>query len=151
MGCSKIKLVSPYIDGELSGKERALFELHAPGCPECIGKLAEFKALHDGFAHAEKLRAPFGFSTRVMAALRQEEQRKAPRFVPWLTGFAEAAVVVLMVVLGIAAGGFIINNGASVNLAMGTPSSTFEIFEPAPPDSLGGVYLAMTEAHHENR
>lgn len=151
MGCSKIKLVSPYIDGELSGKERALFELHAPGCPECIGKLAEFKALHDGFAHAEKLRAPFGFSTRVMAALRQEEQRKAPRFVPWLTGFAEAAVVALMIFTGLIAGRFLTTNGLQGAQTAGMPSSAFEIFEPAPPDSLGGVYLAMTEAHHENR
>ena len=39
MRCLKRKLISPYIDGELSVEERDLFESHINECRECAGEL----------------------------------------------------------------------------------------------------------------
>ena len=64
MKCSKIKLISPYIDGELGKVEQESFETHLPVCPECSRRLEGFRLMREGFSRAEKHRAPYGFSTR---------------------------------------------------------------------------------------
>lgn len=149
MKCSKIKLVSPYMDGELGAEKVKRFEAHIAGCPECGRRLEGFRALRDGFSRAEKRQAPYGFPTRVTARAKAENRRKLPWLFPVITRFAEAAVVLVMITVGIAAGKFLM--GGLLGQKTGNIASAFslDVFDPAPPDSLGGVYIAMTEAHHE--
>lgn len=148
MKCRTTKLVSPYLDGELNGKEEALFEAHLRGCSACSGKLAAMRGLHALFAGAERYHAPCGFTTRVVARAVGQGKRRFS-LVPVLVRFAEAAVVLAMITVGVMSGRFLMNTLMGRQMENFASSFSLEIFEPAPPNSVGGVYLAMTEAQHE--
>jgi anti-sigma factor RsiW len=150
MKCSKAEqLISPYIDGETENGEKTLFEAHLRECAACRGKLEDVRRTHALFAHAEHYRAPYGFSTRVMARATTEKERGLPRLLPLVTKFAEVVIVLLMITIGILSGRFLTNSlmgQRTVNIAS---SFSLDIFEPAPPGSLGGAYLALMEARNE--
>jgi len=64
-----------------------------------------------------------------------------------MTGFAEVAVLGVIIFTGIVSGGFLadrLNSGKTV-----AASLALDLFDPTPPDSLGGAYLAMTEVADE--
>lgn len=149
MRCSKTKLTSPYIDNELSEKDRRLFEAHMAACPECSAKIQAFEKTRGLFLHAERYPAPYGFTTRVMARAAAQKKTKWSRFFPVVARLAEVAVVLVMISVGVLAGRFVMNS--VMNQRMGNIASalSLDVFEPAPPDSVGGAYLAMTEAGHE--
>lgn len=149
MRCSKTKLASPYIDGELSEKDRRLFEEHMPACPECASRVEAYQKTRGLFSHVERYQAPYGFATRVMVQTAAREKNKVWRLFPAMVKFAEVAVVLVMISVGVLAGRFVMNS--MMNQRMGNIASAFslDLFEPAPPDSVGGAYLAMTEANHE--
>jgi anti-sigma factor RsiW len=149
MKCRTIKLVSPYLDGELKEKEKALFEAHLALCPECTRRLEGFRALQKGFGQAGKYRAPYGFSSRVMARVAAEERLKWSCLFPAFTRFAEVAVVLAMITIGIAAGRSLMGGIMGQKMNNLVSSFSLDVFDPAPPDSVGGVYLAMMEARHE--
>ena len=148
MRCSKTKLISPYIDGELNTRERDLLESHINECHECAGELEELQKIHEQFAGAETFKAPHGFSTRVLANLREKETKRFGGFIHILAKSAEGFAVLVLIVLGIILGSFLSKNLVSEKGNVVTFLS-LDIFEPAPPDSVGGVYLAMTEAENE--
>ncbi len=105
--------------------------------------------MHDGFLRAEKHQAPYGFSSRVMAGAMSRDQRKWGWLLPAFTRFAEAAVVLVMITAGIVVGGFLMNAVMGRQMTSVASSFSLDVFDPAPPDSMGGVYLAMTEARYE--
>jgi anti-sigma factor RsiW len=148
MRCSKTKLISPYIDGELNIRERDLFESHINECRECVGELEELQKIHEQFARAETFKAPHGFSTRVLSNIRAKETRRFEGLVHVLAKSAEGFAVLVLIVLGIILGSFLSKNLVSEKGNVVTFLS-LDIFEPAPPDSVGGVYLAMMETINE--
>ena len=149
MRCSKTKLASLYVDNELSDKDKRFFEAHMPACPECAGRVEAYQKTRGLFSHAERYQAPYGFTTRVVARAAAQEKKNFARFFPIVTRFAEVAVVLVMISVGVLAGRFVMNS--MMNQRMGNIASAFslDLFEPAPPDSVGGAYLAMTGAGHE--
>jgi predicted anti-sigma-YlaC factor YlaD len=149
MRCSKTKLASPYIDNELSDKDRALFESHMAACPDCSGRVEAYRKAHGLFSHSERYNAPYGFSTRVMAQAKSEEKRPWRILSPVVARLAEVAVVVIMLSAGVLAGRFVMNS--VMQQRMGNIASTFslDLFDSIPPGSVGGAYLAMTEMPHE--
>jgi anti-sigma factor RsiW len=148
MRCLKRKLVSPYIDCELSIEERDLFESHINECRECARELEELQKIHELFAGAETFKAPHGFSTRVLSNIRAKETRRFEGLVHVLAKSAEGFAVLVLIVLGIILGSFLSKNLVSEKGNVVTFLS-LDIFEPAPPDSVGGVYLAMTGVKNE--
>jgi anti-sigma factor RsiW len=148
MGCSKTKLISPYFDGELSAEERALLESHINKCQECAGELEELQKIHKLFASASTFRAPHGFSTRVLVNVGTDETRRFGWFVHILAKSAAGFAVLVLIVVGIILGSFLSKNLVSEKGNV-VASLSLDIFEPAPPDSVGGVYLAMTEVNND--
>lgn len=148
MKCSKTKLVSPYIDGELDEKEKASFEAHAPGCAACSARLAAYRDVQKIFAGSVRHPAPYGFSTRVTALVTEQEPARGTAF-PLLVRFAGAVIILLVMTVGVLSGGYLAGGVQGQRMANVASSLSLDVFEPAPPDSLGGVYLAMTEANHE--
>ena len=147
MKCSKTKIASAYIDDELGEKDKASFEAHAHGCPACSARLSAFRDLQRGFAGSVRHPAPFGFSTRVAASIA--EQKPGRTAFPVLVRFAEVVIILLMMTVGVLSGGFLAGGVQGQRMANVASSFSLEVFEAAPPDSLGGVYLAMTEANDE--
>ena len=147
MRCSKRKLISPYIDGELNEDKRSLLESHLNGCRECARELEELQKIHTLLNRAEPFEAPNGFPTRVLANIRSKGQGRSADFVHIFKTLTEGFAVLALIFVGIILGSFIskplvFEKG---NVVVSLP---LDIFEPAPPDSVGGVYLAMTEAEN---
>ena len=148
MKCSKTRQASPYIDGELSSEAKALFEEHAVKCPACGERLEKLRTVRILFAHADRYQAPHGFKARVMAGTREREAKRS-FFFPSFVRTAEAAVLLAVIVLGIVSGRFLTSTVMNQRMGNLTSSLSLDIFEPAPSDSVGGVYLAMTEVRDE--
>lgn len=73
---SVMRLLSPYLDDELSAPDRAAVGDHLQGCRDCQGRLADLAATHAAMSAFLKTRAEAadfsGFTNRVMAQIRKE-------------------------------------------------------------------------------
>jgi anti-sigma factor RsiW len=149
MRCTKVKkLISSYLDGELSKSERDVFESHREQCEAC-GK--EFKALldmHALFARTERFNAPYGFSTRVMTNLAGAQTKKRV-FIPLFAKFGEVLLIAVVIILGIATGAVLVRDAAPQNGQNVAAVFSLDAFDAASRDSVGGAYLAMTEGKDE--
>jgi anti-sigma factor RsiW len=149
MSCPKSKLISAYIDKEMELGEKTAFETHLQGCSSCSHTLGELRSLRVAFSKAERHQAPYGFATKVMARTRALEKKKAPWLVPFIVRFAEAAVLLIVISLGIFAGEIMTNGSQAAQTTNIASSLSLDMFDAAPPGSLGGAYLAMTEVRNE--
>lgn len=62
--------VEAYVAGSLSAADRATFESHLAGCPECAAEVEEWRALFAGLAALPRIEPSPGFADRVMAQVR---------------------------------------------------------------------------------
>ena len=72
------KMISRYVDDELTPEEKKDFDAHIRSCVSCREELEETRALHRLFASAERFPAPYGFATRVLANLSEKEALRIP-------------------------------------------------------------------------
>jgi hypothetical protein len=145
MRCSKAtKLFSPFLDQELSIKERKSLEIHLKGCKECYAKLGEVRSVQQMFAQAEKFNAPYGFSTRVIANLEEDRSQKRS-LIPLFTKFAEALVVLVVITTGIISGNFLVKTTLARSERNIATFFSLDAFDVTSRDSVGGAYLAMME------
>ena len=148
MRCSKArKLFSPYIDKTLTESETEMFEAHVRDCVQCRTRLEEMQALHDTFSSMERLIAPPGFATRVMARTQEDKAKRLSLF-PVLGTLIEAAVVLVIIIIGTRAGSFL---GTAFNRQQTTIASSLSLdtFAAVQPDSVGGAYMTMMEGTNE--
>ncbi len=149
MNCPDLENISAYLDGELVEKKRISLESHLQGCSRCKAALGEMRSLRTRFRSAERYEAPYGFSTRVMARAAEFERKKSPWIVPLSVRLAEAAFLLVVITVGILAG-TVMMTGSTVKKSADIVSTfSLDVFDPAPPGSLGGAYLAMTEVQNE--
>jgi anti-sigma factor RsiW len=149
MSCPKTKLISAYLDKELGLGEKATFEAHMQGCTRCSHALEELQSLRVAFANTERHQAPYGFATRVMARTAELEKKKMPWLVPLFVRFAEAAVLIIVISVGIFAGKVVMNSTSATITTSIASSLSLDLFDATPPGSLGNAYLAMTEVTNE--
>lgn len=149
MSCPQKERISAYVDNELGLGEKAAFEAHAHGCDRCSRSLAELRSLRSAFSNAERHEAPYGFAARVMARTAERENKKAPWHVPLFVRFAEAAVLLLVITVGIVTGKVMTNSSSAALTTNIASSFSLDLFDATPPGSLGGAYLAMMEAGNE--
>ena len=146
MSCPKTKLISAYLDKDLGLGEKIAFEAHVQECIGCSHALEAMRSLQAAFANVERHPAPYGFASRVMARTAELEKKKALWFVPYFVRFAEAAVLLIVISVGILAGEVMTKSSPATNIAS---SLSLDLFDATPPGSLGGAYLAMTEVGNE--
>jgi anti-sigma factor RsiW len=149
MSCPKTKLISAYLDMELKGSDKAALETHLQGCVQCGTALKDMRSLRSAFANAERHQAPYGFASRVMARTAELEKKRTPWHVPLFVRFAEAAVLLVVITVGIFAGKGMTSSSSAAPTMNITSSLSLDMFDATPPGSLGGAYLAMTEAGNE--
>ncbi|MEW6108038.1 MAG: zf-HC2 domain-containing protein [Nitrospirota bacterium] len=149
MRCSKAhKLISPYIDGELPEREVSELEGHMKVCDKCRAEFEEGNDLHNLFANMAVFKAPYGFHKRLMANISSGKTREISG-IPVFVRFAEAFVIIAIIVIGVVSGSFLIQGFIPDKTKEVMASLSLDVFDSAPPDSLGGVYLAMTEERNE--
>jgi len=149
MSCPQSILISAYLDNELQGVEKSGLESHLQGCAQCGAALQDMRSLRAAFADAERHQAPYGFATRVMARTADLEKKRSPWLVPLSIRFAEAAILLVVITVGILAGRAMTSSSQAPQLSSITASLSLDLFDATPPGSLGGAYLAMTEARSE--
>ena len=149
MKCSKAhKLISPYIDGELPGRDMKTLEDHMKVCLNCRTEFEENKELHNLFTNADGFEAPYGFHTRVMANISSGKARGISE-IPIFTRFAEAVLIIVVMAFGILSGSLFIRGSVPDKAGEVMASLSLDVFDPAPPGSLGGAYFVMTEEEDE--
>ncbi len=148
MRCSKAKkLFSAAIDGEMTSLQRELFYSHIKNCIKCSEELEEIQGIHNAFTNMEKLSAPYGFATRVMAVL-EENKVKRPSFFPVFTQLAEAVLIIAIIIIGTRAGSFLGSTFMEQKTTL-VSSLSLDSFEPVQPGSIAGAYTAMLEGTNE--
>ena len=149
MNCLKAhKLISPYIDGELPERDMKVLEGHMKVCHKCREEFDEGKELHNLFANADKFRVPYGFQARVMANISSGKARRISG-IPVFVRLAEAVVIIVVIAFGILSGSLMIKGYPQDKARNIIASFSLDVFDSAPPDSLAGAYLAMTEVRNE--
>lgn len=149
MSCPKSILLSSYLDEELQGSDKAALETHMQGCNRCSQSLEELRSLRAAFSTTQRHQAPYGFATRVMARTRELGEQQTPWHVPLIMRFAEVAVLLVVISVGVLAGRVMTNGSSTTTMPTVASSLSLDMFDATPPGSLGGAYLAMTEAKNE--
>lgn len=149
MRCSKARrLMSIFLDQELSVKEQPVLASHLEQCEPCREAFQALQETRHYFSLAEQFNAPPGFSRQLMAGLNP-----APRPHPLLPMLfarcAEVVVILLVVGIGVVLGRFVDTSMKVNHPAEEISFLSLALFDPAPSDSLGGAYLAMTEGGNE--
>ncbi len=149
MKCSKAqKLISPYIDGELAASKKQEFEDHMRVCEKCRIEMEEMLGLRQLFVNAEKFDAPHGFNAKVMANVNIAGTWKL-RGISIPLSLAEVGVVLILLAIGIIAGSSLTKGFLPQRMGNELASLHLEVFDAAPPGTLGGAYLAMTGERNE--
>jgi anti-sigma factor RsiW len=151
MTCKSVReMISPYIDEALEPSERDELVHHIEECSECRLHFEEIRGVHALLAAAKRYRAPAGFSSRVVASVKAEQEAGMSAFAsfktPLFLKFAEAAFAVVVVIIGIISGNILMmNSHTSERPPVIEESLSLDVFDPLPPDSIGGAYIVMTE------
>ena len=156
MKCSQIeKMISRYIDNELDSEEKESFALHVQDCSGCRKELEEVQAVHELFASAERFPAPHGFTTRIMANLEAKEPSWLWQLFtlrPFALRAVEVAFALIIMIIGVFSGNLLVADRTSekqVVQATVQESFSLDLFQAAPPDSVGGAYVRLMGADDE--
>lgn len=85
MTCQKIEiLISAYIDGEITGEEKHLVDIHLQHCVACRTLMIEFSRLHLLYQEMEEREAPRDFRQRVTQRLEARTWKLFPWRIPRL-------------------------------------------------------------------
>ncbi len=147
--CSIVKKHLPlFVDDELSTTDRKEVEAHVRMCSDCANELEDMQIMQQMFRYADKYRAPFGFTERVLAeAVSQHKQKSV--FIPCFAKVAEAFVLMIIIAVGIASGNFLMQGQPSQKSDSLATIFSLDIFETAPPGSIGDAYLAVEGSDYE--
>ncbi len=143
------KLISPYIDNELSQTDRHTLAAHIEICPACRQELEKTESVSAMLTAVDRPSAPLGFATRVMAGIDEESEAhgfwRALGLHPHLLKALEVAFALVIVIIGVLSGNMLMTDRATpVQVAELRGSFHLEVFESVPPDSIGGIYVSMT-------
>jgi len=147
------KTISPYVDGALAPGEKNRFESHIRGCASCREDLEETRDLRRMFDSGRRFSAPYGFTTRVLANL-EEKKRSRPLsplpIKPFFLRAVQVAFALVIMTVGIMSGNLLlIERRAPMGQTAVRETFSLDLFQAAPPDSIGGIYDALMGPHHE--
>jgi predicted anti-sigma-YlaC factor YlaD len=154
MKCRHVrKMISQYMDDELSLDEKKAFDSHIQRCASCREGLEETRSLHRLFASAQRFPAPYGFTTRVLANLEEKEElplRGLLSFRPFFLRAAQVAFALVVMAVGMISGNLLLAKRAD-HIGQTAVQETFslDLFQAAPPDSIGGIYNTLMRPRHE--
>jgi len=153
MKCSHVKrMISQYVDDELSLDENKDFDSHIQSCASCREGLEEIRALHQLFASAQKFPAPYGFATRVLANLEEKEGSRLRSLVsirPLFLRAAQVAFALVVMTIGIISGNLLTDRTNHFGQTAVQETFSLDLFQATPPDSIGGIYNKLMRPSHE--
>ena len=154
MGCAQIrKMISPYMDDELSPDEKKAFDSHIQSCAACKKALEKTLALQQLFTSAERFPAPYGFAARVLANLEEPQGfRRLGLSIrkPFFLRAAQVAFALGVMTIGIVTGSLLLPEKTN-HIPQTAIQQTFslDLFQAMPPGSIGGAYVTIMGAGNE--
>jgi anti-sigma factor RsiW len=146
-------MISQYVDDELSSSRKRDIESHIESCSACRDALKDARALHVLFSSAERFPAPYGFAARVLASLDEKEAsriRSLLGFRPLFLRAAQAALVLLIMTIGIISGNLLLPEKTTpIRQTAVQQIFSLDLFQAAPPDSIAGIYNTLMRLGHE--
>ena len=147
------KMISQYVDDDLTPEEKKDFDAHIRSCASCREELEEARALRRLFASAQRFPAPYGFPTRVLANL---DEKEGPRvrgplgFRPWFLKAAQVAFALVIIAIGIISGNLLLAEKTDpIGQTAVQETFSLDLFQATPPDSIGEIYNTLMRADHE--
>ena len=152
MKCSQVKqMISRYIDQDLASYEKRTLEHHIGECPSCQEAMEGQMAVHNLFSSAEKFEAPLGFAAKIMARIEGKERRTSFwsffTFQPVFLRAVEVAFALVVIFIGLISGNLLVAGRTPEKPLTVQESFSLDLFQATPPDSIGGVYVTMTEGN----
>jgi anti-sigma factor RsiW len=147
------KLISQYVDDELTPDEKRDFDSHIQSCASCRKELEETQGLRELFASARRFSAPYGFATRVLANLEEKERSRAGRifgFRPYFLRAAQVGFALVVMTVGIISGNLLLPERTE-HIGETAVQETFSLnlFQATPPGSIGGIYNTLMRPSNE--
>jgi anti-sigma factor RsiW len=154
MKCRHVrKMIPQYVDDRLSPSRKRDIESHIESCGSCKDKLEDARALHVLFSSAERFQAPYGFAARVLASLDEKEAsriRSLLGFRPLFLRAAQVVLVLLVMTIGIISGNLLAPERTPPTGQTAVQQTfSLDLFQAAPPDSIGGIYNTLMRGSHE--
>ncbi len=156
MKCTHVKkMISRYVDDELSRDEKKGFDFHVRSCTSCREELEETRALHRLFASAERFPAPFGFTARVLGNLDEKERTRFRDLFdirPFFLRSAQVTLALVVITVGILSGNLLLAERTETigQTAVVREAFSLDLFQAAPPDSIGQIYNTLMRPNHES-
>ena len=156
MKCTHVKkMISRYVDEELSRDEKKGFDFHVRSCASCREELEETRALHRLFASAERFPAPFGFTARVLGNLDEKEGARFRDLFdirPFFLRSAQVTLALVVITVGILSGNLLLaeRTQAVEQTAVVREAFSLDLFQATPPDSIGEIYSNFMRPNHES-
>jgi anti-sigma factor RsiW len=152
MRCANIqKKIKAYGDGELPAGEATAVQNHIKDCPACSREAAALAKTWELLLELPPMRqAPDCIPATMARILAEEENNRSRRFLRWLfpvPATAATAALVIGLFIGIGLGRVI----SAAYLDLGKPDSALylEVFQDAPPQSIGDAYMKVNYAMEE--
>lgn len=151
MNCFKAKkLISPFIDNELTVIEHKKLEEHLESCSKCKNELEELKKIQLLFITAEKFSTPDKFSSRIMANVFENSRKEPEKSYSIPFKVALSFTLILIICIGILSGSILAdqiiykktNHENLISL-----EGLNEVFD----DSIDGTYLTIMEGNNERQ
>jgi len=146
------KLLSEYLDGELSPVERESLESHLNECASCSGEYHALLKIQASF-RSRRFDAPPGLAMRIIKNLPGRKAQTEEKAGFWsvhtvFTRFAGAFTFIVLIAAGTVSGGFLakslLTQGTnSIGNGFATASLSLDVFEPSPQDSTISADLLM--------
>ena len=154
MICSQVKpMISRYVDQDLDPDEKKALEHHIRACSGCKEAVEGQTAIHHLFGSAERFEAPYGFATRVMTRIEENEKR-APfwgffTLQPFFLRAVELAFALIVIGIGMVSGNMLVAGRTPERPLTVQESFSLDLFQATPLDSIGGVYVTLAGATDE--
>jgi len=165
MRCKKIiSYLNAYVDGELPKRMRCIVESHLMACESCRGRVEDIRRMDELFQGTLPVPpVPDGLAARIMAEARRRQTACAPKrsLAPlewspfrWIAELstpmrlAACVTVLLAFVVGLSLDGRDVTR-RNVLIEQGKDLYGLEWFAPAPPGSIGSIYIAMAYQPYE--
>jgi putative zinc finger protein len=125
------RIISDYIDANLSGKQRQEANEHLSVCPRCCAKLADLKSILSGLKTLPQKQTSSDFESRLMDRIAQSKEQKESRFVQVFQDYSRPISVVAAVMLLVATSIFVYTSVVIPNASGSIPSAEIRSIEPA--------------------